>query len=60
MVTLMWVLHLIRAFPYNGACGLPQKSDTTHAPCCRRTKAAKVEPAIELLASLYNQNKIAA
>ncbi|CAL5226027.1 g8835 [Coccomyxa viridis] len=26
----------------------------------RRTKAAKVEPAIELLASLYNQNKLAA
>ena len=23
--------------------------------CCRRTKAAKVEPAVELLASFYSQ-----
>ena len=33
---------------------------TPYASCHRRTKAAKVEPAIELLASLYNQNKLAA
>ena len=59
-IPLLWVLHLIPMFPYKGTCSLPRISDTTQAPCCRRTKAAKVEPAIELLASLYNQSKLAA
>ena len=58
--SLLCVRHPMRTCPYRGICSLPQKSDTRHAPCRRRTKAAKVEPAIELLASLYNQNKLAA